>query len=122
MAEYLVFHGTWASGRDSDDPGLVAFKSDGKTISVRGPRQMAKRWADIAENSSAVAYTAFSEPENILWRLMFSNKMASWSYFTDDNGYDKYRDVYDKVQGTTIKVTITPRDWNEPKPPRRQEK
>ena len=31
MAECLIFHGSWSSGRDADDPGIVSFKCDGRT-------------------------------------------------------------------------------------------
>lgn len=110
MAEYLVFHGSFSSGRDSNDDGVVSFKSDGTTITVRGETGAAGMWAKLAESSVAIASTAFTEPERVLWRFMFSNKMNAWSYFTDDEGFDKYHDVYDKVKGQTIKVKITPRD------------
>jgi hypothetical protein len=110
MAEYLVYHGSIMSGRSSDDDGLVSFKSDGSAITVRGDARHAKPWTKIVTDSYVIGSTAASHPERVLWRFMFANKMSSWSYFTDDEGYDKYKDVYEKVKGRAVKVPIVPRE------------
>lgn len=106
MAEYLVYHGNF--GASADDPGIVSFKSDGVSVMLRGNKSAVTRWSRIVENSVAVAVTAYSEPDRILWRLAMSNKYCSWSYFTDTDGYDEYYNVYDNVKGTVSKVKIVP--------------
>lgn len=122
MAEYLVYHGSFSSGRDADDDGLVSFKSDGTTITIRGEASQVARWARIAEKSSVIASVAFDTPEMVLWRFMYANKFNSWSYFTDDRGYDEYHEIYDKVKGRTVKVKVTPRERRSSTdaPPRRR--
>lgn len=111
MAEYLIFHGSFASGRDADSPGLISFMSDGQNITLKGNKKEVDAWSKIVERSTPISVTALTEPHNVLWRFMNANKMASWSYFTDDNGYDKYSHIYDNVKGSTAKIKIVPREY-----------
>lgn len=119
MAEYLIFHGSWSSGRDANDPGIVSFKCDGRTVTVRGPRKSVDRWARIMRRSTVIAVTAFHNPEYTLCAFLFANKMCSWTYFTDSIGFREFHHVYDDVAGETETVTIVPRSRDDMWPGRR---
>lgn len=114
MAEYLILHGPLGPiikgkfKRDTSSPGIVAFKSDGDKIHIRGLESRARDWKSIVEGSPAVA-DGLTNNQVSLTSIMQANKFLAWTYFTDDE-YEQYRDLYESVKGRTLIAKIKPRE------------
>lgn len=104
MTEYLVYHGPFES--TIDDPGLVSFKADGLTVTLRGKKSEVDEWANIVRSSYVLAATTEDGQVN-LESFVGANKYSRWTWFTD-NDFDEYKNLYDSVKGRTVVIKIKP--------------
>lgn len=104
MIEYLIYHGPFSSS--PNDPGLVAFKANGLTITLRGNRKDLNEWSKIIEGSSVLKASVQNNKVN-LRMFVNANKYSTWTYFTDKE-FDQFSKVYNDVKGSTVIVKIDP--------------
>jgi hypothetical protein len=104
MAEYLVYHGPFTA--ETTDPGILAIKADGLTVSVTGARQALAEWMPILENSSVLKGTVKNGKVS-LESYVNANKYSTWTWFTDDE-FDEFGKVYNSVKGSTKTFSVKP--------------
>lgn len=103
MAQYAVYHGGFSA--NLEDAGVVAIKTDGKTMTVTCPREMMEEWE--ARLSPKGRISKFIDKNQIdLISYVSRNPYETWTGFTDEEGYEEFIEVYNSVKGVKKVIVV----------------
>ena len=96
MAEYAIFYGGFSSF--PSDSGVASVKADGNKITVVCPQEEVDLWTSRFSPKGRISAYVKNNKVNLV-DFVARNPYEIWTAFTDDEGYDEFKDVYNSVKG-----------------------